>query len=286
MPFVDTFNDVYETIKVAVCSAVSGISVECIRLDDKPIAGRITERLVQELTESTICIADVTDQNPNVMWEVGFAMAQNKPVLLLSQGAPPLPFDLKDMQTLFYDRTALSKTLRTPLAQAFRHTLAAYQSRTVARSTSISSPNRAQGLTIAITGSMRASAGSTQVRVESVLTPYLGDDTTWLIGSWGIVDEIAIEFLARQRQRVTVVGYSELDISPTMLKLIEHHKISFVAGNLEQVPKGLSGPSGRDAYMISRSDLMILFWDGTSTGTKKLMQWYREQGRDHVVAFV
>jgi nucleoside 2-deoxyribosyltransferase len=50
------------------------------------------------------------------MWEVGYAMALAKPTLLISQDRAGLPFDLKDMHTVFYIRDALAETLRKPLA--------------------------------------------------------------------------------------------------------------------------------------------------------------------------
>ncbi len=49
-------------------------------------------------------IADVTESNPNVMFEVGFAQALRKPVLLIvKEGAPPISSVLAGEIYLVYD---------------------------------------------------------------------------------------------------------------------------------------------------------------------------------------
>src|ERR1700754_953320 len=126
MPFAREFNDVYAAIKSAVFSSVPGEQITCNRLDEIKSAGRITDDLIRELNEATVCIADLTHNKPNVMWEVGYAMALNKPLLLITQTLDEMPFDVKDMRTIGYDRQSLTLTLQSPLAQAFRDTLGAY----------------------------------------------------------------------------------------------------------------------------------------------------------------
>src|SRR5204862_409394 len=79
--------------------------------DEARPAGRITERLLAALRECSFCIADLTGSNPNVMWETGYAMALGKPVIVITQDLATLPFDMKDMQALCYDRTHLNSSL-------------------------------------------------------------------------------------------------------------------------------------------------------------------------------
>lgn len=121
MPFADAFDDVWQSIRAAVSEAVAG--AECRRLDEVKAAGRITDDLVQALGDADLCIADLTGLNANVMWEVGFAMALGRPVLLLSQDVRTLPFDLRQMRTLAYDPGAGSDPLRADLVAAIRATL-------------------------------------------------------------------------------------------------------------------------------------------------------------------
>jgi len=124
MPFAPEFDDVYGVIKASVESVVQPLGGECLRLDEIQAAGRITERLLHRLHASTFCVADLTGLRPNVMWEVGFAMALGHPTIILTQDANSLPFDLKDMRTVVYDRTRLTLTLAHPLKQSTAHTVA------------------------------------------------------------------------------------------------------------------------------------------------------------------
>ena len=48
-------------------------------------------------------IADITDANANVMYEVGFAQAQNRPLILISSSGRSVPFDLVFARVLIYD---------------------------------------------------------------------------------------------------------------------------------------------------------------------------------------
>lgn len=45
-------------------------------------------------------MADLTGTNPNVMWELGYAMALKKPALIITQSQAAAPFDVKDLQSL------------------------------------------------------------------------------------------------------------------------------------------------------------------------------------------
>jgi hypothetical protein len=127
MPFATDFDDVYSTVKDSV-SVVDG-SIKVIRLDEIRAAGSITDDLLTEIRRATICLADVTDANPNVMWELGFAAALGKPVIAISQSSDKLPFDIKDIRTLAYSRSSLTRTLRDPLAEVLKATLERYVSR-------------------------------------------------------------------------------------------------------------------------------------------------------------
>ena len=124
MPFEPQFDDVYAAIKQAVETAVEHPD-SCSRLDENRPAGRITDRLIQELRSATFCIADVTDEKPNVMWELGYAMALDKPTIVITQSISKLPFDVADVQTVPYDRKRLGNTLIMPLKRVVIDTLTA-----------------------------------------------------------------------------------------------------------------------------------------------------------------
>jgi hypothetical protein len=283
MPFAPEFDDVYHTIKVAVETSVPGEQVTCQRLDEIKSAGRITDDLIRELRESIACVADFTGCKPNVMWEVGYAMALQKPTLFLTQDLESVPFDIKDMRTIGYQRQSLVQTLQRPLSEAFRHTLGRYEVRTESRR--IALPSR-RSYTIALTGSMEADREKLRRRLDAMLHPYLSADTTWMVGANGEADEAAIEYLAQNEQKVVAVGYHAYDVSPQALNLIEKLGISFLDARKEQLPKDIQAPSERDLLFLTKADLLIVFWSGRSSGIKSLIDWYSRNEKDHIIAFV
>ncbi len=123
MPFAQDFDDVYETIKQAVESATRSEGARCFRLDESRPAGRITDRLLGELKSATFCIADVTGTTSNVMWELGFVMALGKPVIIVTQSSAELPFDIRDMQKIEYQRGRLTVSLAAPLKRVVLDTI-------------------------------------------------------------------------------------------------------------------------------------------------------------------
>lgn len=127
MPFAADFDDVYESIKSGVEGALATSGGRCFRLDESRPAGRITDRLLTELQSASLCVADLTGARPNVMWETGYAMALGKPLIIVTQNMQDVPFDLKDMQSLHYDRSRLSGTLAGPLRRMVIDTLGAIQ---------------------------------------------------------------------------------------------------------------------------------------------------------------
>lgn len=283
MPFAKEFDDVYETIKNAVTAAVPGEEIHCFRLDDISVAGKISDQLVDAILESTICVADLTGSNANVMWESGYAMALRKPLVTIAQEVTALPFDLKDWKTVPYRRDSLALTLREPLAKAFRETLGHYRVRREKRSVRILETDKR---TIAVTGSMETDIAKCRDRIQRVLTPYLSNKTNWFCGSFGIVDETAVEFLTSHSQNVQVVGYDAFDISPTMIDLLEEHDIPLVDPNREQLPAGFEAPTDRDLLLLTRTDLFVAFWNGKSSGTRTLIDWYIDQEKDFIIGFV
>jgi hypothetical protein len=123
MPFAREFDDVYTHIKMSVEVTVASQSVRCFRLDEARPAGRITDRLLAEIQASNLCVADLTGLKPNIMWEVGYAMALGKPTIIVTQEGGELPFDIKDMHSIQYDRNHLSSTLGIHLKRAVIDTL-------------------------------------------------------------------------------------------------------------------------------------------------------------------
>lgn len=82
--------DVYAAVKR--CFKIYGISAE--RADDIEHSGKITEEIISKIRSSEFLYADLTGARPNVYYEVGFAHALSKKVILYRKSGESLHFDL------------------------------------------------------------------------------------------------------------------------------------------------------------------------------------------------
>ena len=104
--------DVYTTLKR--CFKNYGISAE--RADDIEHTGKITEEILSKIKSSEFLFADLTGARPNVYYEVGFAHALSKKVILFRKAGEPLHFDLAGYNCPNYKNlTDLEKKLNSRL---------------------------------------------------------------------------------------------------------------------------------------------------------------------------
>jgi hypothetical protein len=103
MQFTEEFDALYKDVICPVCDS-HGYKV--VRGDDFYRSGLILEDVTRSIRSAALIIADVTPDNANVFYEVGFAHAIGKPTILLSdKKRERLPFDISGFRTLFYDNT-------------------------------------------------------------------------------------------------------------------------------------------------------------------------------------
>ena len=72
------------------------------RADNIDSQQNILKDIVTAIAESDVVVADLTDANPNVYYELGLAHALRKQVVLLSQDVGTAPFDLRSYRILEY----------------------------------------------------------------------------------------------------------------------------------------------------------------------------------------
>jgi hypothetical protein len=104
MPFGETWSDrSYAFITKAV--EAQGGALEAIRADRIDQTGRITDQIVEALHSCDIVIADITGNNANVAWELGYAYAHGKPCAIIMQQGASAPFDIYDHRRVDYSAT-------------------------------------------------------------------------------------------------------------------------------------------------------------------------------------
>jgi len=99
MPFENSFDDVY---KLGIKPACEEGGAYCERVDEQIFDGSILARVYNQISKADIIVADMTGRNPNVFYEVGYAHALGKQVILATQRAEDIPFDLKHYPHIIY----------------------------------------------------------------------------------------------------------------------------------------------------------------------------------------
>lgn len=116
MPFTTSLNFVYEVIK----NVVDSERLECHRVDESGISTPIVDDIKRWLANADLVIADLTGKNPNVYYEVGFAHALGKKVILIAQSLEDLSFDVRFIRAFVY---STPEDLTQTLVRAIRETL-------------------------------------------------------------------------------------------------------------------------------------------------------------------
>jgi hypothetical protein len=120
MPFAAEYEDVYF---VAMVDAARAVGAACRRLDREDYAGDIVQRLTELIAGCDAIIADISDANPNVLYEVGYAHALGRPAIhICSTPLTALPFDVRNWNTIEYAK-GQTHALRQQLTDRLRGVL-------------------------------------------------------------------------------------------------------------------------------------------------------------------
>ncbi|MGO9077666.1 MAG: hypothetical protein ACLQDY_01290 [Streptosporangiaceae bacterium] len=104
MPFSETWSaGTYAFIRRAVerLDTPAG-TFRVYRADEIAEPGQITQQIKDSIATAHVTIADITDVNPNVMWELGYADGLGKTIVILNQNPGSSPFDMVDRRQVTY----------------------------------------------------------------------------------------------------------------------------------------------------------------------------------------
>ncbi|PEO57639.1 hypothetical protein COI41_29895 [Bacillus toyonensis] len=80
-----------------------GLDEENIKVAHRmPSPGSINKQVITSVLECDLAIANLTNLNPNVMYELAIRHAARKPVIQICQKGTRLPFDITEERTIFY----------------------------------------------------------------------------------------------------------------------------------------------------------------------------------------
>jgi hypothetical protein len=110
----------------------AGFRVETARKDGSDV---IQATIVNDLLNADLVVADLTDHNPNVLFELGMRMAFDKPVALIrAEGTTPI-FDVDSMLRVWeYNPTLWRSSLESDVPALTNHIKGAWENRKAGKS--------------------------------------------------------------------------------------------------------------------------------------------------------
>lgn len=115
MPFSKEVDHVYFS---GIKPCVESCGLTCERVDEQHFTDSILSTIFENIKKARFIVAEMTGKNPNVFYEVGYAHAINKPVILIADNLKDIPFDLKDKPHIEYNGDI--EVLKTMLAMRLR----------------------------------------------------------------------------------------------------------------------------------------------------------------------
>jgi hypothetical protein len=101
MPFGGWFDSYYSEI---YCQAINEAGMIPQRADDLYRPSNIVQDIWNLTKQARIILADLSNKNPNVFYELGLAHALAKPAILITQNMDDIPFDLRGLRIIEYDK--------------------------------------------------------------------------------------------------------------------------------------------------------------------------------------
>lgn len=110
--------------KESFSPAITAAGFEPYRVDEDPRADVLIISIEDGIRSAAVCLADITTDNPNVWYELGYAFAVGRPVVMVcsNERTEKYPFDIQHRKVIPYKTEAESdfKTLSDSIAERLR----------------------------------------------------------------------------------------------------------------------------------------------------------------------
>ncbi|MBL8518370.1 MAG: hypothetical protein JNM76_15525 [Betaproteobacteria bacterium] len=110
-PIGDTDSDTRKRADQVLKHVIRPAAIECgykaVRADEIDKPGMITSQVIQHVVNDALVVADLTERNPNVFYELAIRHALRKPLVQLIRKGESIPFDVAGTRTIFVDHKDL-----------------------------------------------------------------------------------------------------------------------------------------------------------------------------------
>lgn len=110
MSFDEKYDNEYKSMKFAAQS-VKHRNLIAERVSEPLGDYIITDKIEKSIMKAELIICDVSEISPNVYYELGFARAKGKKIILTARKGTKLPFDIRQYRTNFYNDTVELQTI-------------------------------------------------------------------------------------------------------------------------------------------------------------------------------
>lgn len=107
-PFNDTYNKRFESLYKP---AIEAAGMTAYRVDQDSSAVVLVEAIEKNIKQAAVCLADISEDNPNVWYELGFAYAAGRPIVMAcsdqrGKTGKSFPFDIQHRAIVTYKTEA------------------------------------------------------------------------------------------------------------------------------------------------------------------------------------
>lgn len=99
MPFEAPYTEIYEKL---IKPTVEKEGFECKKSDDIFSTQSVIEDIWEKINKASLIIAEISDNNPNVMYELGICHTIGKDVMMITQHPENIPFNFRHLRTYPY----------------------------------------------------------------------------------------------------------------------------------------------------------------------------------------
>lgn len=96
-----------QVLRHVIRPAAGSCGYKAVRADEIDKPGMITSQVIQHVVNDALVVADLTERNPNVFYELAIRHALRKPLVQIIRKGEAIPFDVAGTRTIYVDHKDL-----------------------------------------------------------------------------------------------------------------------------------------------------------------------------------